>query len=87
MYAAELNTDLSAARALSEKIRSGDIEDGQRVRDIYRPQWSGLTTVDRVWAGLRVLENHNHLKIEEGETEGRSADILGINPNLKCEAA
>jgi hypothetical protein len=87
MYAAELNTDLSAAHAISEKIRSGGIVDGQRVRDIYRPQWSGLTVADRVWSGLRVLENHNHLKIEEGGTEGHPADILRINPSLKCEVA
>lgn len=87
LYAAELNTDLSAAHAISEKIRSGAIEDGQRVRDIYRPQWSGLTIADRVWSGLRVLESHNHLKIEETDTAGRPTDILRINPNLKRIAA
>ncbi len=71
IYAAELNREVAAAHAIAERIARGDIEDGTPVRDIYRPQWSGLTSLDVVLAGLRVLEDHDWIRFEEAETEGR----------------
>ena len=43
IYASELYPDLTTAHLLANKIRAGAIIDEMRVRDIYRPQWSGLT--------------------------------------------
>ena len=57
--------------AVAERIARGDIEDGTPVRDIYRPQWSGLTSLDVVLSGLRVLEDHDWIRFEEAETGGR----------------
>jgi hypothetical protein len=42
VYSAELNPGVGAARLLAEKINEGKVADGQSIRDIYRPQWSGL---------------------------------------------
>ena len=83
IYAAELNREIAAAHAISEKIETGDIEDGTPVRNIYRPQWSGLTSPDLVWAGLRVLEEHDLIWIEEGETGGRPSGKVRLQPGAQ----
>lgn len=83
IYAAETNADVSAAHALADKIKSGAVEDGGNVRDLYRPQWSGLKTPEAVWAGLLVLQTHGWVKIEERESRGRKADMVFLNPKLR----
>jgi len=56
IYAPELSRNLAAAHNLAEKIRGGALQDGISVRDIYRPQWSGLREPEAIWMGLRELE-------------------------------
>lgn len=82
IYAGELNAELLAAHSISQKIREGSIEDGQKVRDIYRHHWSGLTVAELVWGGLDLLQKHNHLSIERENSGGRPADIIRLNPRL-----
>lgn len=53
------------------------------MRNIYRPQWSGLTSPDLVWAGLRVLEEHDLIWIEEGETGGRPSGKVRLQPGAQ----
>lgn len=86
IYAPELNADLTAAHDLIEKIRAGVIEEGTKIREIYRRQWSGLNTPETVWDGLRVLELHSLVKVEHVQTEGRPADIIHIHPDLLAGA-
>ena len=83
IYAAETNADVAAAHALADKIKSGAVEDGGNVRDLYRPQWSGLKSPEAVWAGLLVLQSHGWVKIEEIESRGRTADVVFLNPKLR----
>ena len=87
IYAPELNSELAAAHALLVKIKAGNIEDGTRIRDIYRREWSGLTDAEIVGAGLSVLDQHNIAKVEREETAGRTAEIIRINPELSRRAA
>ena len=87
IYAAEMNAEVSAARALADKIRAGAIEDGGNVRDLYRRQLSGLRTPEAVWSGLNVLEDHSWLRIEERDTGGRRTEIVVLNPELRRRAA
>ena len=83
MYSAETNADVAAAHALADKIKSGAVEDGGNVRDLYRPQWSGLKTPEAVWGGLLVLQKDGWVKIEEQESRGRKADVVFLNPKLR----
>ena len=57
------------------------------MRDIYRPQWAGLTKPDVVWAGLEKLKEHNFIRITQKETGGRQAEVILINPAAKRRAA
>ncbi len=83
VYAAEMNADISATHALAAKIEAGAVEDGGNVRDLYRPQWSGLRTPESVWAGLMGLQRLNWVRIEERETGGRKSDVVLLNPKLR----
>ena len=88
IYAPELNPDVAAAHRLADKIRSGAITDGMTIRDIYRPQWSGLTNADTVSAGLELLTRHNWMRVvEQQDTGGRPSDIIEIHPSLRKAAA
>ncbi len=83
IYAAEMNADVSAAHALAAKIEAGAVEDGGSVRDLYRPQWSGLRTPEAVYEGLMVLQKLGWLRIEERETGARKADVVLLSPKLR----
>ena len=86
VYAAELYPEHTAAHLLAGKIRAGAICDEMHVREIYRPQWSGLTKADVVWGGIQVLKNHHILRITQKETSGRQAEVIEINPAMKRRA-
>ncbi len=87
IYAPELNPDVAVAHRLADKIRAGAITDGMTIRDIYRPQWSGLTNTDTVCAGLEILNRHNWLRVIEQDTGGRPSDIIEVHPTLRKDAA
>jgi putative DNA primase/helicase len=87
IYATELYPDLTAAHLLASKIRAGAITDEMHVRDIYRPQWSGLTVPEVVWDGFRMLEGCNMVRINREDTGGRQADVIQLHPSLKRTAA
>ncbi len=87
IYASELYPDLTAAHLLAGQIRAGAIVDEMNVRDIYRPQWSGLTTPEAVCDGIRLLERCNMARIVQKDTGGRQADVIQLHPSLKRFAA
>ena len=83
VYAPELYLDLTAAHLLASKIRAGAVVDEMHVREIYRPQWSGLTTPEVVCEGIRLLERCNMARIVQKDTGGRQADVIQLHPSLK----
>jgi hypothetical protein len=87
LYATELYPDLTTAHLIATKIRAGAITDEMHIRDIYRPQWSGLTVPEVVWNGFRVLEGCNMVRIDRKDTLGRPADVIQLHPSLKGAAA
>ena len=83
VYAPELNYEIAAAHALASKIETGDIEDGQSVRDLYRPNWEGLGSVVTVQAGLELLGRLGRIRIETvaaSGSGGRPSKVLRLNP-------
>ena len=81
VYARECNRPVAAAHALWEKILRGDVEDGMRVREIYRKGWSGLTPTSARDA-LTVLEHCNVARVVNAPTEGRNQEIVRLNPEV-----
>ena len=54
VYAPELNPGMTNAFALSKRIRSGDVKDGDSVRDIYAHNWKDLTDTARTPAAAKI---------------------------------
>lgn len=87
LYAVELNAGASAARAVAAKIEAGAVIDGQAVRELYRAQWSGLRTPERVLLGLTTLGEVGWLRLETALTGGRPSQIVRLHPELRGEGA
>ncbi len=74
---------VTPSRELARKIEKGDVLDGMRVREIGRKEWSGLNSSAALNASFAELEDRNWLRIKTEETEGRSAQVIRLNPGLK----
>jgi hypothetical protein len=85
VYAAELGRETSPRAALAERLRTGAVRDGDRVRDIYRRQWTGLRTRDLVEAGLADLVRLDWVRIENRQTWGRSQRVVRVHPALRLD--
>ena len=83
VYAAEITPDVSASHALADKIKSGAISHGSTLRDIYRNQWSGLSTTEHVRAGISLLAKSNWLRVVEKNSNGRPSEEVEIHPDLR----
>jgi putative DNA primase/helicase len=82
LYAGELHAGASAAHALAAKIQAGALFDGQSVRELYRAQWAGLRTPERVLAGLTELTDLGWVRVESALTGGRPTQVVRLHPDL-----
>jgi hypothetical protein len=71
---------MEAARALLDRIKKGDIQDGFVLRDIYRKQWSQLNSSELVHQGAKILIDFGWLKEDSIEQNGKN---MRIHPSLK----
>ena len=55
---------------------------GSSVRDLYRAQWAGLRTKERVLAGLDELTDLGWVRVEFALTEGRPMQVVRLHPDL-----
>lgn len=68
------------AKAILKKVRSGDLKNEFRSRDVWRPGWSRLTDREAVHAGLLLLVDYEWLAQRRIETMGRPATVYMVNP-------
>jgi hypothetical protein len=83
VFAPELNLGLASAYALSKKILSGAVHDGDTIREIYRHGWTDLTDSKDTFAAVEVLERHGWVCIEREGTGGRATDTLSLHSELR----
>jgi putative DNA primase/helicase len=75
--------ELSAAKAILKRIRSGDLQFGFTARDIHQRDWAHLTERENVAAGLDLLEHCDYIAAlarSIGPLGGRPAIRYEINP-------
>lgn len=72
----------SAARLLGEKIRARKLPNPFSARDVYRPQWTGLTEPADVTRALEVLEILGWLVGETTSSGGRPTIRHHVNPRI-----
>jgi len=69
-----------AARMILQRIKERALPDTFTKRDVYRPQWSGLTDRDTVGQALMLLEDHNYVSSERQATGGAPVTVYRVNP-------
>ena len=83
LYSSAENPAMEGARALLERIRKGDVSDGDSTRSIYRRHWAKLSTPEEVNSACQVLEEFGWLRIEAAKTSGRSTTRLRLHLTLR----
>jgi putative DNA primase/helicase len=82
LYSSAENPAMEGARVLLERIRNGDVGDGDSTRSVYRRHWAKLSAPEEVSGACRVLEEFGWLRIEAVRTSGRSTTRLRLHPSL-----
>jgi putative DNA primase/helicase len=85
VYAFRLAPEQAAAQTLSRKLQSGWPQTGESftLRDVYRPQWAGLTSPDEARAALGVLCQYGWTrKVQQPDGNGRPSEVYKINPKI-----
>ena len=82
LYASAQNPAMEGARALLERIRKGEVNDGDSTRSVYRKHWAKLSTPEEVNSACSVLEEFGWLRLETARTGGRSTTRLRLHPSL-----
>jgi hypothetical protein len=81
----------TAVRLLGEKIRTGKLSDKFTSRDVYRPQWAGLTDRKDVVAALEILEEDLQWLRSETilptDAGGRPKTNYYVNPRISQVAS
>jgi hypothetical protein len=83
LYSSAENPAMEGARALLDRIRKGDVSDGDSTRSVYRKHWAKLSTPEEVNGACAVLEEFGWLRIEAVKTSGRSTSRLRLHPSLR----
>jgi putative DNA primase/helicase len=82
-YASLDAPEQTAARAIVDRLRKGDLPAEFKARDVYRKGWAHLTDPDLVHNALRLLADFDWLAVREmsaRETGGSPARIYIANP-------
>jgi hypothetical protein len=83
-----LNATARLARSIAEHIRDGDLSDTFTARDVYRKQWSGLSTAKEVIEPLNLLEDYGWLRsvtIKSQLDGGRPTTTYILNPKVRAK--
>jgi hypothetical protein len=86
VYSPTLDVTTAAAKTLLDRIEVGDVNHGAKVREIYRNQWSQLTTPEEVAVAIEVLEEHGWVRqvtAKPGSRGGRPSEALHVHPDLR----
>lgn len=81
VYASDLGVSKAPAHALAERITSGAVRNGDRLRDLRRKDWAGLKG-DALDIAVEQLTALGWVQVEEIETGGRPAEVLCLHPEL-----
>jgi putative DNA primase/helicase len=83
LYASVAAPDAATARAIVAKIRSGELSGVLGVRQVWKFGWSGLTDLDQVKAGFKMLADYDWLIETRKNTGGRPTFEYRLNPKTE----
>jgi hypothetical protein len=82
VYGGATTPGMEAAREIAKHIKRRAVIDGMKFRDVYRNQWTHLSTPEEVRPGMEVLEEYEWVKLERVTTGGRPTELIHLNPRL-----
>jgi hypothetical protein len=82
LYASGMESGASTAKAIIERIRKRQLQDGFTAYDITQRDWSQLKDAAQVKEGLDLLADYNWLADFEQKTRGRPKVIYFVNPDV-----
>ncbi len=82
VYSLGAHGDVTAAKAIERRIRKGALKDGFTLRDVYRPQWTGLMRREDAERGVALLVDLGWLRTEIKKTPGASKTEYRIHPEM-----
>lgn len=85
LWASGPRAAVRAARLLLEKARTGALTEPFSARDVYRPQWSGLTDREGVAEALDLLVAHGWLAEASVESGGRPTMVYTLTEGARHE--
>lgn len=80
IYGASLQGEVGAAKAILNRIKRRDLEDGFTARDVYQKDWAGLTDREQVQSALALLCDHDWLTQSEVSNGGRPKTLYRVAP-------
>ena len=80
LYASIAAPDAATARAIIAKIRGGALPATFTARDIWKRGWAGLTDLENVKAGVKLLIDRDWMIETRKDTGGRPSFELQLNP-------
>jgi hypothetical protein len=86
LYSSAENPAMDGARSLLDRIRKGEVSDGDCTRSVYRKHWTKLSTPEEVNSACQVLEEFGWIRVEGVKTGGRSTSKLHLHPALRRQA-
>jgi putative DNA primase/helicase len=78
-YSSVSRADVSTAKSILNRIKKGDLKPPFTSHAVWRPGWSKLSDRDQVMGGLRMLEDYQHVYIEQVNTGGRPKTLYHLN--------
>jgi hypothetical protein len=85
VYGSGSEGETSAANAILQHIRAGDLHEGFTARDILRHGWAHLTDREQIAVGLNLLAEFDYLAPMEaavGSQGGRPKTTYAIHPEV-----
>lgn len=79
-YASVTTPEISAAKAIIQRLRKGDLARSFSSRDVWRPGWAMLSDREQVADALRLLADLDWISETRKETGGRAATVYTANP-------
>lgn len=88
-YASVTSGSMDSAKALTVKLKNGDLKDGFTVREVYRHNWSMLSNAKEANDAVDVLVDLGWIRAMKGEwvnsPDGRPTIRYHINPRVKVD--
>lgn len=85
IYEKIINEEKSYAQILAEKILSNSVFDGEKIRDIYRRNWRGINTPEKLDKAIKHLTAFGWVRTEAVRALGGRSEVLRINPELNAQ--